>query len=247
MNGNTPFTYDFEDFSGADDYTKLFVTKVMRTHSGQCRSLPMYYMVLAEAIGAEAHITFAPQHLFIRHRDEQDPAKWVNVELTTQSLSREIFYIENFGISDNAIRNKVYLYPLSDRETIAYLLSELAAAYGRRFGRHDDFILRCTRKALDYYPQNTLALQLKGNTLNANLMDYIERHGNRMDDYAHRLDSLWMENNAVLHNSGWAGMTESTYKRLLKGVDEDMKRRGIDSLSRARIIRENQTGKPKNR
>lgn len=43
----------------------------------------MYYKVLAEAIGAEAHIAFAPQHLFIRHRDERDPAKWVNVELTT--------------------------------------------------------------------------------------------------------------------------------------------------------------------
>ena len=44
----------------------------------------------------EAYITFAPQHIFIRHRDELDSGKWVNVELTTQSLSREIFYIEKF-------------------------------------------------------------------------------------------------------------------------------------------------------
>ena len=94
MNNHQPFTYDFEDFAGSKDFTKLFVTKVMNTHMGQCRSLPMYYKILAEELHTEAYITFAPQHILIRHRDEQDPGKWVNVELTTQSLSREIFYIE---------------------------------------------------------------------------------------------------------------------------------------------------------
>ncbi|WP_418983881.1 hypothetical protein [Alistipes sp.] len=157
MNGYKPFTYDFEDFSGSEDLSQTFVTKVMRTHSGQCRSLPMYYKVLAEAIGAEAHITFAPQHLFIRHRDEQSPSKWVNVELTTQSLAREIFYIENFGISADAIRNKVYLYPLSDKETVAYLLSELAANYYRKFEQYDAFMLKCAEKSLEYLPQSPVA------------------------------------------------------------------------------------------
>ncbi len=128
-NGYKPFTYDYDDFGGTDDYTKVFVSKLMRTHSGQCRSLPFYYKILAEAIGAEAYISLAPQHYFIRHRDETDPNKWINVELTGPSLSREIWLIENFGISDVAIRNKVYLYPLSDRETVALLLSELPHGY----------------------------------------------------------------------------------------------------------------------
>lgn len=224
MNGHRPFTYDFDDFSGSDDYTKLFVTKVTRTHSGQCRSLPMYYKVLAETIGAEAYITFAPQHLFIRHHDEQSPSKWVNVELTTQSLAREIFYIENFGISDEAIRNKVYLYPLSDKETVAYLLSELAAGYFRKYGKFDDFILKCADKSLEYYPQNVLALQQKGNILNIRLMEYLQKRNNHSDDYAAKLNQQWLENNAAMYKLGWAEMPDSIYTRLLKGVEEDIQR-----------------------
>ena len=237
MNGNKPFTYDFEDFSGSEDLTKLFVTKVMRTHSGQCRSLPMYYKVLAEAIGAEAYIAFAPQHLFIRHRDEQNPSKWVNVELTTQSLARELFYIENFGISADAIRNKVYLYPLSDRETVAYLLSELAAYYYRKFGQFDAFMLKCAEKSLAYLPQNILAQQHRCNVLNAELKNYMEAHDNIPDEYAASLDRRWLEYDAALRKLGWAEMPDSIYRRLLNSVEEDMKRQGMDSLSVVKTIR----------
>lgn len=236
MNDYKPFTYDFDDFSGSDDYTKLFVTKVMRTHSGQCRSLPMYYKVLAEAIGAEAHITFAPQHLFIRHRDEQNSPKWVNVELTTQSLSRELFYIENFGITAEAIRNNVYLYPLSDKETIAYLLAELAAGYWRRFGRYDDFVLKCAEKSLQYFTANPMALHQKGNVLNARLMNYMKNRNNQMDDHARSLDTLWLENQARIQKLGWRVMPDSIYRALLREVETDMKRKGFDSRARQQMI-----------
>lgn len=236
MNGYKPFTYDFDDFSGADDFTKLFVTKVMRTHSGQCRSLPMYYKVLAEAIGTEAHITFAPQHLFIRHRDEQNPSKWVNVELTTQSLSRELFYIEQFGINADEIRNKVYLYPLSDKETVAYLLAEMILGYYRKYGKYDTFILNCAEKSLEYYPHNVLALQQKCNVLNVRLMDYLSQNGNHFDDRAREMDEKWLANNEKLQALGWKQMADSTYLGLIRSVEEDMKRKGIDSLSRQRTI-----------
>lgn len=236
MNGYKPFTYDFEDFSGSEDLSKVFVTKVMRTHSGQCRSLPMYYKVLAEAIGAEAYVTFAPQHLFIRHRDEQNPSKWVNVELTTQSLAREIFYIENFGISADAIRNKVYLYPLSDKETVAYLLSELAANYYRKFGQLDAFMLKCAEKSLEYLPQNVLAQQHRCNVLNVELKNYMEARNNIPDEYAASLDRRWLECNDALRKLGWAEMPDSIYHRLLNSVEEDMKRQDMDSLSVTKTI-----------
>lgn len=236
MNAYKPFTYDFEDFSGDEDFTKLFVTKVMRTHSGQCRSLPMYYKVLAEAIGTEAYITFAPQHLFIRHRDEQNPSKWVNVELTTQSLSRELFYIEQFGISAEEIRNKVYLYPLSDKETVAYLIAELTLGYYRKYGRDDAFISDCAEKSLEYYPHNVLALQQKCNVINARLMDHLHRNGKRFDERARALNEKWQATNAKLRTLGWKEMTDSTYLKLIRSVEEDMKRKGFDSLSRQQTI-----------
>lgn len=228
-NGYQPFTYDYEDFSGSTDLTKLFVSKVMRTQSGQCRGLPMYYKVLAEAIGAEAHITFAPQHLFIRHRDETETNKWVNVELTTQSLSREIFYIENFNISDQAIRNKVYLYPLTDKETVAYLLSEmLVTGYLRKYNDYDDLVGSCARKSLEHYPQNINALQYKANRVNNLLMKHLANNSHHMDVYAQKLDAQWHEISNQIEALGWSKMDYNLYEKLLRETEEQMRKEQVD-------------------
>lgn len=227
-NGHKPFTYDYEDFGGTDDFTQLFVTKLMRTHSGQCRSLPVYYKILAEAIEAEAYIAFAPQHLFIRHKDEMEPNKWVNVELTTQSLSREIFYIGSFGISDAAIRNKVYLYPLTDKETIAYLLSELATGYLRKYDDYDDLMWLCATKSIEHYPQNITALHQKGNIINMRLIEYLAANGRVYDDYARLLDDKWKANFELVEELGWTEMSDDIYEGLLQGVTESMKKEGLD-------------------
>lgn len=56
MNGSEPFRYDFEDFYGKDDYQKLFVSKLLETHTGQCRSMPMLYKILSDEIGAESYL-----------------------------------------------------------------------------------------------------------------------------------------------------------------------------------------------
>lgn len=226
-NGYKPFTYDYEDFGGTEDFTKVFVTKLMRTHSGQCRSLPFYYKVLAEAIGTEAYIALAPQHYFIRHRDETDPNKWVNVELTTNSLSREIWLIENFGISDAAIRNKVYLNPLSDKETVALLLSELASGYGRKFNVYDDLMWLCAIKSLEYYPQNITALHHKANITNILLMEHLATNGRTWDERAQMLDDEWRAQYAHINELGWREMSDEKYEELLKGVEEAMRNDGV--------------------
>ena len=92
MNGYKPFDYEFEDCDGEVDFTNTFVTKLMRTHSGQCRSLPLLYKLLANEIGAEAYIAYAPCHTFVRHRDETGEG-WINVELTSRNLPRDEFII----------------------------------------------------------------------------------------------------------------------------------------------------------
>jgi len=228
MNGYKPITYDLEDFSDENDFTKLFVTKVMRTHSGQCRSLPMYYKVLAEALGAEAHITLAPEHYFIRHRDEQDSSKFVNVELTTQGFSRDAFYIETFGITEEAIRNKVYMHPLSDRETVALLLSELAGAYYLKYRTNDYFVWFCLNKSLEYYPTNIMALIQKANVIDNFLGEYVARNGGQVDSYALSLDEQWHGTWDKIRSLGWTEISNENYDRLLKGVEKSMREEGMD-------------------
>jgi hypothetical protein len=188
----------------------------------------MYYKILAEEIGAEAHIALAPQHYFIRHPDETDPNKLVNVELTTRSLSREIFYIESFAISDAAIRNKVYMYPLSDKETVALLMSELWHGYGRKFdNEYDDLMWLCAIKSLEYYPQNITALSLKANITNMLLMNHLAANGNVMDDYARMIDEQWYLINDHISKLGWSEMDDATYEGLIPRCRErDGKTRG---------------------
>lgn len=231
MNGHQPFTYDYEDFAGQKDFTKVFVTKLMRTHTGQCRSLPLYYKILAEAIGAEACITHAPQHLFVRHRDEQDPGKWINVELTQQGLSRDAYYIESFGITDKAIRNKLYLYPMDTKETIAFLLTELGSFYQHTYDETSDcdgFIMACAEKSLQHHPDNFHALMLKHDALRGIALDYLHKTGNRDDSRAAYNRARWLEIKEKIFAMGYVDMPDEIYEGLIRGVEQSMERDGFD-------------------
>ena len=92
--------------------------------------------------------------VFIRYRNEDKmyPEEWVNVELTTHQITPEFFYKEHFEISDKAIENKIYLAPLTDRETVAAQLADLAFGYRNKFKYYDAFTRLCAEKSLEYYP-----------------------------------------------------------------------------------------------
>lgn len=48
--------YDFEDYMGAKDWSKMFVSKLLKTGSGQCHSMPLLYLMLAEEMNTEAYL-----------------------------------------------------------------------------------------------------------------------------------------------------------------------------------------------
>ena len=224
-NGHKPFTYDFDDTGGQADFTKQFVTKVMRTHSGQCRSLPMYYKVLAETLGAEAYIAYAPAHVFIRYRNEDKmyPEEWVNVELTTHQITPEFFYREHFEISDKAIANKIYLAPLTDRETVAAQLADLAFGYWNKFKCYDEFTRCCTEKSLEFYPQHPKACIILGKSLDAALVKHLKGNGYKEDDYAQQIEAQSAALYEKLQALGWEAMSEELYDKLEKGNEEGKK------------------------
>ncbi|MBT2415960.1 hypothetical protein J7I94_36470, partial [Streptomyces sp. ISL-12] len=72
------FEYDFKDYLGEKDWSKMFVSKLLKTGSGQCHSMPQYYLMLAEAMGTEAYLALAPNHSYIRFID--DEGKLRNIE-----------------------------------------------------------------------------------------------------------------------------------------------------------------------
>ncbi len=224
-NSYKPFIYDFKDDGGIEDFTKQFVTKVMQTHTGQCRSLPYYYRVLAEAIDAEAYIAYAPAHVFIRYRNEDKiyPEDWVNVELTTHQLTPEFWIKENFEITDKTIENRVYLYPLTAKETVAAQLADLAFGYWNKYKIYNNFTLNCAEKSLEYYPQNPKALLIKGKSLEAALMNHLKFNGNLIDEYTTYFDKQLSEVSKRLENLGWEPMRDELFNKLENGIEEGKK------------------------
>ena len=171
MNGNQPYTYDFEDFYGDKDYRSVFVTKLLETHKGQCRSLPMLYKILCDELQGESFLAMGPNHMYIKHLDEK--GKWVNIELTNSNFSTDAWMISSMDISAESIRNGVYMKELSLRESVAYCVSSLASTYEHQYG-YDDFVILCSDLTLKYYPTCIIALMNKANTYSTCGQNYIK-------------------------------------------------------------------------
>lgn len=228
MNGNKSFKYDFEDFTGIEDYTKQFVTKVMRTHTGQCRSLPMYYKILAEEIGAEAHLAQAPNHLYVKHLGEDN--KWVNIELTNGNFASDAHIISSMGISAESIRNRVYLDAMSEKETLAFLLQELTHGYERLYG-YDEFVILCCDKSLEYYPHNMSALLVKHNAARVIGMAYNKANGNRIDSTAEANHNRWRETQERIEELGFRDMSREQYLQWVNDMEAEKKRQQAEAYT----------------
>lgn len=155
-----PLRYDFEDIRGDTDYTKMFVSKLLATGKGQCHSLPLLYLLIAERLGVKANLSMAPQHSFVQFLD--DGGHRLNFECTNGHLVTDTWMIASGFISTAALQSKIYLDTLSHRQLYSQILADLLLGYLHKFG-YDDFSQQLTNKVLDYNPQNLTALIVNAN------------------------------------------------------------------------------------
>lgn len=159
-NSNKPFEYDFGHEFADDDWRYQLVCRTMKSHKGRCHSLPWAFKLYAEELGANVYVAYAPRHCFIMYKNEDNlfPEDWVNVEVTTQQYHPTWAIKDQFAISDSAVSVGTYLTPLTDIQTIACQLSDLAFGYYHKYNRYDKFTLKCCDISLNYYPQNPNAI-----------------------------------------------------------------------------------------
>ncbi len=156
-----PLSYDFDDIWGKKDWSKMFVAKLLESGKGQCHSLPLLYLMLAEEIDATAHLSRSPNHTYIKFPDDNG-MKWHNVELTSQILTTNALILQNGYIKAEAIQNKLYLHPLSQQELLSQMYTDLAMGYQKKFG-HDRFTKDALQKALALDANNITALLTQAN------------------------------------------------------------------------------------
>jgi len=157
---HTAFKYDFVDYMGQKDWSKMFVSKLLKTKTGQCHSMPLLYLILAEQIQAEAFLSFSPNHSFIKFKDRN--GKWYNIELTNGMFTASSFMINSGYIKAEALQNHIYLQNLSKQELLSAFYVDLANGYIHKFG-FDDFVEKIADKALELYPKNVNAQMIKAN------------------------------------------------------------------------------------
>lgn len=158
-----PYEYDFDDFFGNKDWSKMFVCKLLDSRTGNCHSMPYLYKILANELNATAYIALAPSHSYIKNRSRAHG--WFNTELTSGEFPTDAWITASGYISMDAIRSGIFMDTLSQRQSVALCVFDLAKGYERQKGYSDNFIIKCCDLVLKYHPSNVNAMLLKAETL----------------------------------------------------------------------------------
>lgn len=223
VNNYNPYSYDFEDFMGDDDWTKMFVTKLMKTKSGNCHSLPYFYKILSEELGVSAHLALAPNHIYIKHIDEK--GEWVNIELTNGGFPRDQWIIKQMDISVEAIKNEVYMKPLTQKESIAMTMFDLANGYEFQFGI-DAFYLSIIDTALMHFPNCIPLLMNKANFYAKTGM----KEQKKIKSNSSILKEMYDKQENIIQQIselGYKEMTLEQYQEWVKSVELEKQKRNL--------------------
>ncbi|GHM98872.1 hypothetical protein WSM22_03620 [Cytophagales bacterium WSM2-2] len=211
----TPYTYDINDFWGEKDWTKMFVTKLMYTQSGNCHSLPALYKILADEFNVKAYLAVTPNHTYIKQWNDKEG--WYNTELTTGRFPYDADIKFNSYIKDDAIAAGVYMDTLSAKETIAYAITDLAQGYVKKTGYNDMVTaIRWIDVALQYYPDYVSALIFK-----AELQKKEYEHSNKDKNMFADLEQSYTK----IHELGYRRMPKEMYLNWLFRVNNDTTRK----------------------
>jgi len=227
-----PFKYDFNDFWGNEDWANQFVTKLLRTNTGQCHSMPLLYMILAQEWGTDAYMSFSPNHSFIKFKDNK--GSLYNLETTNGNLVTDKWIMTPQFIKSEAIQNGLYLDTISYSKVIANCLNDLADGFQIKFMAGDwKFLLQCSDVSLKYFPKgNFHAISNKSNVylFAFDLMrkyNKVSKKRNDMSEFfirnpdAKKLWELHDQYYMEVQNMGFEKMPEEAYKAWLASVDEE--------------------------
>lgn len=221
-----PFQYDFEDYMGKQDWTKMFVSKALATNSGQCHSLPLLYLILADEIGAKAQLAYSPSHSYIKFQD--DNGKWHNVELTNGTLSTDAFVLQSGYIKAEALQNKIYMQPLTEKQLISHNLFGLAKGYIAKYC-FDGFVETVINKSIELDPNNINAHALKSDYLTLRFHYVVKQLDINENNYKQKLmdfpkaRQLFNERNTQYKKidfMGYEDMPEEAYQEWLNSMKD---------------------------
>lgn len=135
-NDGRAFRYDLKDPFGKNLKNKLLSTYLV-SRRGNCVSMPILFAALAQRIGLKVALARAPEHVLVKFKD--DSGKWINIETTTFGTKSDASYRIEMDIAPQAIEQRVYLAPLTRRQSLSILVETLLEHYASK-GLHRERI-----------------------------------------------------------------------------------------------------------
>jgi hypothetical protein len=212
--------YDFDDFFGDNDYTKMFVTKLLQTNSGQCRSMPLLYMCIAEQLKTKAWLSLAPQHSFIKFIDKKGNLS--NFEATNGHTVSTTWLLQSNAISSVALKNKTYLDTLSSRKLFAQCLADLQMCYLVKFG-YTDFTDAINKQILAIDSSNINALMYDNNVATFNYRKLEKQYKNSLA-VTQALTEMQQAQQKI-NDVGYQDMPKEQYIQWLQSVEFEKAKR----------------------
>ncbi|SFF11439.1 hypothetical protein SAMN05518672_1182 [Chitinophaga sp. CF118] len=213
---NYPYTYNFNDFFGHQDWSNMFVSKLLVTHKGNCHSLPYLYKILADELDASCWLALAPNHIYIKNRCKK--SGWYNTELTSGGFPIDAWIMGSGYIPLEAVQNGIYMDTLSNQQAIALCMLDLAKGYEHEIRNYEDgFILRCCDLSLQYFPLNIQAMLLKAETLKRIYTRQKEDKQNKAPETYAQMEGIYVR----LTELGYREMPEKMYLDWLQSVNKE--------------------------
>lgn len=222
-NDQKPYHYDFDDPLGTAKPENSRISHYLKQRTGNCVSMPVLVLVLAERLGMDVRLSTAPLHYFVRLKDQ---GQFYNVEATAGGLKADASYVREFLISPDALKNGIYLQNLNRKQAIALMLSDVAQYYldDNQFKRS----FEVTELMLAHYPKAVSAMLIRGSTWNKILLrdlDATKKKGikNPTPEMHQHFQAL-LDRNLKWFNKaealGWREPPKDYDKRYLKMVKE---------------------------
>lgn len=162
-NDHRPFAYDHDDPHGRIIRNKL-LSNYLTTRRGQCVSMPILFLILADRLGLNVALASAPDHIFLRY--VAPDGRTFNLEATSGGHpAREDWYAKNFPMSDRALENGLYMRTLTRRETVA-LMATTVLEHLRAERRYEELIA-CCRVVRRYDPRAAVVMVVEGSAYGA--------------------------------------------------------------------------------
>lgn len=229
-----PFVYDFDDYMGEKDWSKMFVTKLLKTGKGQCHSLPLLYLILAEETETQAWLSLAPEHSFIMFSDQQNRS-FYNYETTSGQIVSENWLMESGYINTTAIQNRIYLDTLSRKDLMATLLADLIMGYTNKFS-YDNFVISMVENLLAFSPNSLQGQMFKAEILAIKTKMSLQKAGNppveQLSNYpeAQASYTALLRHYDYIDQLGYVEMPKEMYEQWLASLETEIRKREQQSL-----------------